>query len=467
MTSPSHPLPAWARALDAAAILALALATSVAVAGGFRARLGSARLSVTSSGRVLLVAAALLVLRHLLFRQDPLHRRVVDAWRRARQSPALRAAWPTFLASRLAVLAVGFFAVVILGYPPSAPPWRAYENEAANLLARWDTGWYIGIATVGYRGTAAPRQQQNIAFFPAYPMLMRIGVKLVGSPLLAGGLIALGAFLWALVYLFQLARDQMGGEESAAAALALLAAYPFALFYSAAYTESLFLLGLVAAFYHFQRGELTRAGAWGLLVGLTRPNGCFLSVPLAIVALEGWMRARDRAHRSAWRDLAARLASAAMPGVGMVMYSAFIYLLTGHALAWAQGHAAWGRTYRGIDSLVTERYAYIAEYGVYGYAASLPIDVLNGVAAVFVLALAWPVTRRFGLAYGAFLLVNLLPPLFAGGLLSIGRMTAVLFPVFLWLGERIPARHRPAWVAVFAMGQGFNAALFFTWRPLF
>jgi Gpi18-like mannosyltransferase len=63
----------------------------------------------------------------------------------------------------------------------------------------------------------------------------------------------------------------------------LIAAYPFALFFGAIYTESLYLLGATAAFYHLRRRELWRAGAWGLLVGLTRPNGAFLSVPLALI----------------------------------------------------------------------------------------------------------------------------------------------------------------------------------------
>ena len=81
--------------------------------------------------------------------------------------------------------------------------------------------------------------------------------------LLWGGVIvSLAAFAWAAVYLWRLARDTIG-EERAPAAVALLAAYPFAVFFSAPYTESLFLLGAVGAIYHFRRGELAPAAAWG------------------------------------------------------------------------------------------------------------------------------------------------------------------------------------------------------------
>jgi hypothetical protein len=51
--------------------------------------------------------------------------------------------------------------------------------------------------------------------------------------------------------------------------------------------------------------------------------------------------------------------------------------------------------------------------------------------------------------------------------MSIGRMTSVLFPVFLWLAAAIPLRHHTGWIVAFAVLQGLVAALFFTWRPVF
>ena len=54
-----------------------------------------------------------------------------------------------------------------------------------------------------------------------------------------------------------------------------------------------------------------------------------------------------------------------------------------------------------------------------------------------------------------------------GGVLSMGRLSAVLFPMFLWLGAAIPPRHRSAWLFVFGLGQALVAVLFFTWRQVF
>jgi len=92
---------------------------------------------------------------------------------------------------------------------------------------------------------------------------------------------------------------------------------------------------------------------------------------------------------------------------------------------------------------------------------------LYALAVLLALGAVWPVYRRFGLPYAVFILVNVLAPMSAGGLLSMGRVTSILFPVFLWMAAAVPPRQRAAWIALFAMLQGLVAMMFFTWRPLF
>jgi hypothetical protein len=203
-----------------------------------------------------------------------------------------------------------------------------------------------------------------------------------------------------------------------------------------------------------------RAGVWGLLVGLTRPNGFLLCLPLAICTLE-------RRSSPAPRPTVASAAAAAMPVAGMLLYSAYIWRLTGNPFAWAAGHLAWGRHYQGLSHVVTEQFRVISDAGLSTYVNQQPYDFLNALGVVFVLAAAWPVARRFSIAYAVFIVINILPPLSTGGLLSAGRLSSVLFPAFLWLAAAVPAAHRPGWLVGFAAFQAFNAALFYTWRPLY
>jgi hypothetical protein len=453
----------------------------IAVSGGFRMRVSGWRVAFTSPFRLMMWAIGASLARHLVSPERPIYRdlpaRFAGWWR----TPAARSARGVFVGTRPAVLFVGYIAVFAVGYRQGGVPFKVFDNEFGNLQARWDTGWYLTIAIDGYRyDDKHPEGQQNIVFFPAFPIAMRLVARLLGGSLaafmLGGTFVSLAAFFGALVYLFHLAREMLGEDEKARASTWFLAAFPFALFYSAMYAESLFLLGAVGAFYHARRRELWRAGAWGLLVGLTRPNGCFLSVPLAILALAPWLPTwlaggrREEARRagaSRTERLFPALLAVAMPGVGALIYTAFIWQLTGRPLAWIEGHAAWGRDYNGLSILVEQRYEWLTQSGLYAYTANMAGDLLNVVPAVFVLVTAWPVWRRLGLAYAAFILINTLPPLAAGGFLSAGRFSSVMFPAFLWLGTAVAPRHRPAWIGSFMALQAFNAVLFYTWRPLY
>jgi hypothetical protein len=451
----------WARVLDALGLALILIGLSVIVTGGFREWTPLGRISMTSWARPFAIGVVTLLVRHYLLRTPSLPARVFAAIDRWRREPDLQVVWPIFWSTRLGVLIVGFLGIALIGYAPNTPPWRVYPNDLLNLPARWDTGWYLGVAVDGYEWQPTrPQQQQNIAFFPMFPMLMRYGSLFAARQTMwVGVAISFVAFFLALRYLFRLARESMG-DDAAAAAIALLATYPFALFYSAAYTESLFLLMSVAAFFHFERDEMRRAALWGLAAGLTRPNGCLLSVALAFIAIRPWANA-------GWRPVAPRLLVAAMPGIGMLIYSAYIYSLTGNPLQWAAQNAAWGRVYRGFDALVGDRIDWLQQYGLYDYAANRALDMIYSMAVLLVLASVWPVFRRFGLPYAVLILVNLLPPLAMGGLLSMGRVTSVIFPTFLWLGAVIPARHRTGWLIGFALLQALCAIAFFTWRPLY
>ena len=466
----SSTVSAACRVLDYVAVSAALLAITVYLTGGFREWFPWGRVSVTSWARPLFIALAAIAIRHVLQPRPTILTRV-EAWRRgALASDAVRAAIPTMLSTRVGVLLVGFLAVVMFGYRADVPvPWRVYENELLNLPARWDTGWYMGVAIEGYHWMPSRTSiQQNIAFFPVYPMLMRYLSLFFGREVMwTGVLVSWAAFFWALIYLHRFARERFDRDVAQTATM-LLASYPFALFFSTAYTESLFLLTIVAACYHFERNELWQAACWGLVAGLTRPNGCVLSIPLALLAIRPlWpitvrqMRVRD------WIGIADRLAVAALPGIGMLVYSTYIYFLTGHPFQWAAQNAAWGRVYRGLDALFAEQAQSITDYGLYNYAATRTVDALQLIVVLFFLGTLWWVLRRLGVAYAALVAVNLVPPLLMGGLISMGRVTSVLFPTFVWLATAIAPTHRAAWIAMFAMVQAICAAAFFTWRPLF
>lgn len=460
------PVPRLAGVADAAAVVLALVAASTAVTGGFRAEILSIPVSSTSLPRVVALLAAVVLARHLWRPSPSLPVRLWRGWLAWRREPVTRATWPIIVLTRVGVLVVGLLAVHAIGYP-KPPVFRVAEHEGMNLPARYDAGWYLSIATEGYHYLPRLRGQQNVVFFPAFPTLMSWASLLVARQVLwAGVAVSLVAFAWAMRYLFRLAREALD-DERAAVAVTLAATYPFAVFYSAPYTEGLFLLAMLGAWWHLRRDQRWIAFAWGLVAGLTRPNGCLLSVPLAVMAVAPLWRGGRFERPASWWATLDRLVVAAAPGLAMLGYSAYVYDLTGDPFTWIRLQATWGRENLGFLTALGAEWDSLVQQGLYGYVAVDVPNTLNGLAALLTLGSVVPVWRRFGLAPALVLVLNLVPSIASGGFLSVGRATAVLFPLFLWLADVVPARHRTAWVATFAGLQAFGAALFFTWRGFF
>ena len=474
MTAPVRPR--GSAIADALVFLCLLGSVWLVINGSYRAVIDGTPFTVRW-WEPIVAALAIGGLRHALAPKPSLFTRLVEwkGWLSAR--PALLDAVLAVGLTRVVVLLTGLIAVSAIGFPPDSGQLGSGRQAVPGLGARFDANWYAGIAASGYDWEGSFDRQQNMAFFPAYPMLMRAVGALTGassrtlSPeqrlfrLTACGLvISLVAFLWASWYFGQLARELLD-DEHARGALWLLASYPFAVFFSAAYTESLFLLAALGAWYSLRHRQFVAGSIFGLIVGLARPNGFFLSVPLGLIALGFRDGPRTQAGTHGWRmpDLPA-VATAAMPVIGMLAFTVYLHSQTREWFAWAKMHAAWGRTFTAEVPLsgVTR-----ATNSLLDLIVMRPYDALNLLGLTFVIAMLWPVWRRLGVAWVAFLLINVIPPLFAGGLLSMGRLTATMFPVFLALAGTCPARSVPAVAAAFATLQGLVAVLFYTWRSLY
>ncbi len=107
-----------------------------------------------------------------------------------------------------------------------------------DAFARWDSGWFYGIARNGYAFTEGGRS--NLAFFPAYPMSMRFVGRLMGGDqqsdyFIAGILVSWAAFALALVVLYRLAELELGDEAAALRCTMYATVFPFAFFFGVVY----------------------------------------------------------------------------------------------------------------------------------------------------------------------------------------------------------------------------------------
>ena len=338
-----------------------------------------------------------------------------------------------------------------------------------DAFVRFDSGWYNGIARSGY--AYVPGGRSNIAYFPVYPLLMRLVGRLfgrsAGSFYLAGIVVSWAAFIVAALVLYRLARLDVPARRAERAVL-LLTIFPFAFFFGVVYSESVFLLATLLAFYLFRTRRWILGGLSGAVATATRVNGVMMLPALAWVA---WRRAgADRTDRA---TAAFGLVLAAS---GVATYSAFVFHLTNVAggshnpFEWAAtierwgyfpGGAPWTSLAHLAGRLLTHPYAYLAGEPMARY------DVLNGVPAL-VVAMSVPfVWRRLGAAYGLFMLANLCLPLSSGQFEGLGRYCAVMFPFFIWLASIRSRGAVTAIVVAFAMFYTLCLALFTNVYPLF
>ena len=184
------------------------------------------------------------------------------------------------VALRVATALVAYLANATL---PLARPEQFTMLDDTHLFwdtfTRNDSGWYYGIATRGYQWVEGGRN--NLAFFPAYPLLMGlVGRAFGGTPsdMYFGGIVVSWvASIAAMGCVYATARLDLTADRAWHAAL-LTFVFPFAFFFGVVYSESLFLLGLSGAVFGLRTRRWWLGVAAGALLTATRVNGV-LAVP--------------------------------------------------------------------------------------------------------------------------------------------------------------------------------------------
>lgn len=423
-------------------------------------------------------------------RADKDHPRIqVPPW----VAEAWRDVWPAFLASRVLVFAAAALTVTqfessgvaarratALSYlhPFGDWPFGGLLDAILTPLARFDSIWYLAIAQDGYLPLTLPGNPGVKApFFPLYPELVRI-VSITGDPattMVAAHVVSGAAFLIALLLLQRLTSLELG-RRYARPAVMLTAFAPTAYFFSAPYTESLFLALTIGAFLAARQGRWPAAGVLAAACSATRNTGVLILLPIVLLYLYG-PRGEEQPRGEPGRRLAPRhrphldIAWLALAPVGIVAFSAYLASATGDAFAWYTSQevfgrvatnpiqGAWSGIRAGIEALGPDRGPF-AKLNLYNLAFLL-----------FALVAAVGVLRRLPIAYGAYVVVALSIPLSAPlpeePLRAFPRYALVLFPLWMWLATVVERRGvTRAVTAVSAVGLVLITGAFATWNQL-
>ncbi|WP_316669832.1 mannosyltransferase family protein [uncultured Propionibacterium sp.] len=361
---------------------------------------------------------------------------VPDAGARARNPGALR--WRDDL--RVAVvwwaLSRVFFMALALVLdatgravrPTTGGPWPG------NAFMRFDAGHLLRITADGYFTPDDGVNAYDEAFFPGYPLASRAVARLVGlgrldmSTAVAGATIVTWlAALGAGALLVRIAREHLRISPHAVAAAYLLG--PYAVFLMAPYTEALFGLCALAAWYLGEHRHWRWAIASATLACTVRVNGLFIVVMLMVMMVTG-----PAGGRRPGRDRR-RLLALGIPVCAPLAYFAYLWARTGDVFYWMTAQKlGWGRGSAWFGRVLVDSARHI------GDAETSAVAWQQGLEFVFLIvfcAAGWWCLHR-GRAEWAVLVWLTLYSLCRGPvLLSLPRNGLDCFPVVLAMGAAL------------------------------
>ena len=282
-----------------------------------------------------------------------------------------------------------------------------------------------------------------------------------------------------------------GGAEAARLAVLVTAFAPMAFFFSAVYSESLYLALSVGVFLCARQGRWAWVGVLGALATASSGTGVVLLAPAAMLYLYGPREdrapdfptaARRRVKYRLRRDF---LWLGLMPA-GLGGYMAYLAFAGGDALMPFHAQGVWGRHFAGpyvgvwdgVRAAVAgaRQLLSLQRAHVYFPAAGGSPTIVAGhnlmllaflLAAVPMVVGVWRMLPR---AYGVYAIValalGLSYPVASQPLMSLPRFLVVLFPLSIWLGAWLAAHPRARVPVLVGSGvlMAFFVAQFATWH---
>lgn len=323
-----------------------------------------------------------------------------------------------FIFWRLALFFLGFFALTLF---PHQIEGRVFYPENFDFLsswANWDGGHFIGIAKNGYV------KDSQYAFFPLYPILIKLVSFLTLGNLLIAGLIVSNIFaFWSLLVFYKLSRFDLNVKESQKAVLYFLF-FPTAFFLGAVYSESLFLFLSLCAFYFARRGNYLSSSIFASFASATNPLGIILVPALIFEYLAK--------QKFSFANIRYEIFYFLVAPLGLLSYMTFLFLERGDPFIFLTAQANWQRelTFPWTTLFSFSRPLFILDFfGSYAYSQRI-LEFIFALFAVFIFIFSFRFVRKSYFIFGFLFLISFFS---TGSLVSSPRIILPLFPMFIYL----------------------------------
>lgn len=303
------------------------------------------------------------------------------------------------------------------------------DNIYLNGWAQYDAGGYLDIAENGYR-LDYNNGMGNYSLYPFYPLLIKV-LWFVGYPL-AAFLISNIASFFAIIVMYMLVKDELGKKTSYRTLFYILL-FPTAYFFTAMYTESLFLLLAVSMFFFAKKEQWLYVGILGFCISLTRIQGFLMFFPMIYVYLRSKNFSLKKIdHKSLYLLL--------IP-LGVAVFFLYEYTLTGDLFIQFKEFSTFNKQVAYPWITLYETVAAIMGGSLY--------NLINFTAFLTLIALLLISLNYLKKEYAIYLFFNISFIILSSNLNGIGRYTLTMFPAFMTLGAVSNVNRKFRWFTYF------------------
>jgi Gpi18-like mannosyltransferase len=276
------------------------------------------------------------------------------------------------------------------------------------------------------------------AFYPMYPVLIKIVTNVTGIKLIYSGLIISWiSILLGFFYLYKLVKLDYG-ENIALKTLILIAAFPTSFYFYTYYTESLFFLLSVLCFYNIRLKNYYIASIIAAFASATRVVGIFFACYLFYIAI------RNRFYSSGG-DSSPRQNEAKNGGwgyvliapLGLIFFMAYFYLNNDSPFAMFSGQLYWNKEYNFFGPIKIF-YLWMLKI-LFDFktltAQSYLIVFLEFISYLFSIVFLFFSYKKIKFDYWLYSLVLIVFPLLTTSLASYPRYLLVIFPIQIYIAR--------------------------------
>ena len=334
---------------------------------------------------------------------------------------------------------------------------KSLQESLPFMLTPFDAQWYIQIAEEGYNSFALILEPRNVVFYPLFPILIHSVNYLTHNSEWSGLLIANLCTFGMGYFLFRLLKKD-GEEETSWNTVILLLSAPMAIFFSAVYTESLFLMITLWSFEAVRENKWWLAGILGFFASITKIQGIIL---FPVFLVEYFLLHREE---KSWflPENMKKIPWLFLIPAGLLSFCTYMYSLTGDFFAsfHVQQDFGVGR----MLGFHPEQLLYtITHLTTWHSSYASPFDLFMFLLSLFLFGVGIKTLRP---SYSVYTACMILLPVSTWTLMSYSRYVMMAFPLFFVVAQFFEKRKSwfPLTLLLSAGFMGIFTMMFINWR---